>query len=741
MGEIIAKQVRGMNWMAKISIVLIFTLVFSTFMHEGWNQPKPAEAAVTFQSAGAIAYSASGGTTVAPAYPTPLAAGDLLVLIIGMKPSTANGGTVTTPTGWTPIASLTGAGGYGTTLAADTGNTNLFTYYHVSDGTETGTLTVTIGTNNISWAQIYRISKTLAAWDVAGATGSDTTGDATVSIAFGSNPGVTAGDFILGAMCIPTDVTTPAQFSAEAFTQTGVTFGAATEISEPDSTTGNQIGGFVVRAAVTAGTGSANPTMTATAAGTVTNVRGPGVFIRIREVNASTINTCAGCHQYAPTFADGTARNTPAGQFPGSHQPHVQGSGIACSVCHVAPATETSADFAHRNGTIQMQTSISGGSYTKGASFAQTNTPAAFTACTNTSCHGTNSGTWGTNTTNNTCTKCHGTPTATVDVTNRYVVAPPVNTAGTSGTLTGTGQVSNDAKVGAHQTHIRYLNGVRTTANDTNDDRCGYCHGPLPTSGNHANGSSNPNGAWSGLATHSGTMTPTYAGVTCTNTYCHNPAGTGGTLNTANAGTDSSPDWTNAAYIADGTLKTVANCGVCHKSPWDAGFTSSFAHGAMTTATACTGCHGHEGGTGGVAGQQHMDGIKYGGGSCNSCHGYEATSWATATERAIEGKGAHAVHIAHLATLSSTTLNPATDQFGSGASWTNVCGVCHNGATHTTGEAIGGNGRQISVLTTYQFGPAAPSYSGVPATSSSVNPKSCSNVSCHYSTTPVWSAY
>ena len=236
-------------------------------------------------------------------------------------------------------------------------------------------------------------------------------------------------------------------------------------------------------------------------------------------------------------------------------------------------------------------------------------------------------------------------------------------------------------------------------------------------------------------------MTPTYAGVTCTNTYCHNPAGTGGSLNTANAGIDVSPDWTNAAYIADGTLKTVANCGVCHKNPWDAGFTSTFAHGTMTTATVCSGCHSHEGGTGGVVGQQHMDGIKYGGGDCNSCHGYEATSWATATERAIEGKGAHAQHIAHLATLTGTTLNPATDQFGTGLSWTNVCGVCHNGATHNTAEAIGGNGRTISILTTYQFGATAPSYSGVPATSSSVNPKSCSSIDCHFSTTPVWSAY
>jgi hypothetical protein len=244
--------------------------------------------AITYQTPGALAYSAAGGTSVAPAYPASIAAGDLLVLIIGMKPSTANSGSVTTPDGWTAITngSLTGAGGYGTTLGGDTGNTNVFTYYKVAAGTETGSLTVTIATNNVSWAQMYRFSTSLTTmvWSVAGATGTDIVGNTTVSIAMTSDPGVTGGDYIIGAMCIPTDVTTPAQFSAEALSQTGVTFGTVTEISEPDSDIGNDIGGVTYRAPVNSGTSSATSTFTATAGGTVTNVRGPGVFIRIREI-------------------------------------------------------------------------------------------------------------------------------------------------------------------------------------------------------------------------------------------------------------------------------------------------------------------------------------------------------------------------------------------------------------------------------------------------------------------------
>lgn len=243
-------------------------------------------ASITFQTPGAIAYSASGGTTVSPAYPSPVSANDLLVLIVGMKPSTANSGSVTTPPGWTADGSLTGAGGYGTTLDRDTGNTNIFAFYRVATGTETGSLSVAIATNNVSWAQIYRFTNATGSWSVAGATGSDTTAG-NVSITMSANPGVTAGDYILGAMVIPTDVTTPSQFSSEALSQTGVTFSTPVEISEPDTNAGNDIGGVTYYATATAGTASGAPTFTATAGGNTTNVRGPGIFIRIREANTA----------------------------------------------------------------------------------------------------------------------------------------------------------------------------------------------------------------------------------------------------------------------------------------------------------------------------------------------------------------------------------------------------------------------------------------------------------------------
>lgn len=247
---------------------------------------------LSYGAAGTIAYSASGGTSVAPTYPTGITTNSCLVLVVGQKPSSANSGSVTTPSGWTLQGQNTGAtdgdtGGYTTTLGADTGNTNIYVYTKDTVlGTESGTLTVTVGTNNVCWANIYRIeSSDVATWSYAVGVSKDTTGG-NVSIATGSMA-IVAGDYILAGMVIPTDVTTPAQFSAEALSQSGTTFGTVTEVQEPDSGTGNDIGGFIVEALVSSGSGSGAVTLTATAGGTTTNVRGPGFVFRARAASVT----------------------------------------------------------------------------------------------------------------------------------------------------------------------------------------------------------------------------------------------------------------------------------------------------------------------------------------------------------------------------------------------------------------------------------------------------------------------
>ncbi len=246
-------------------------------------------AALSFGAAGTVFYPAAANpTSLTPAYPSGITTRSKLILLIGMKPATANGGSVTTPTGWTARGSLTGAGGYGSTLGADTGNTNVYAFEKdTTTGSESGTLSVTVSDCNVAWAVIIRVQSDVdvASWSLVSATGSDTSAGA-VSVAFGSDPGVQAGDLVLTAMVIPTDVTTPAQFSAEGLSQAGVTFGAVTEAAEFDTTIGNDLGGFLCHALATAGTSSAAPTLTATAGGTTTNVRGPAIFLRIRATAA-----------------------------------------------------------------------------------------------------------------------------------------------------------------------------------------------------------------------------------------------------------------------------------------------------------------------------------------------------------------------------------------------------------------------------------------------------------------------
>ena len=261
----------------------------------------------------ATAYSANGGTTVTPAYPSGILATDVVLLFVGQKPSTANSGTVTTPTGWTLRDSLTAAGGYGTTLGADTGNTNLRVYSWDSPvAGQTGNLTVTLGTNNITWAFMVRVPSGGGSVSFGSADGQRTTTPTSpMSIALTNGATATnfqAGDLAIWAMCIPTDVTTPGQFSAQSITATGATFATAVELNEPDSNVGNDIGGYSAYASVSSGSSTAAPTVTTNLAGTLTNVRGPVVLLRIRET--TTFLTQGTRFTNTPAFFGPTAQAT-----------------------------------------------------------------------------------------------------------------------------------------------------------------------------------------------------------------------------------------------------------------------------------------------------------------------------------------------------------------------------------------------------------------------------------------------
>lgn len=242
--------------------------------------------AITYQTEGIV--EATTASSRSYTLPTGIVAGDLIVIIAAHKPAVANTGDIGPVSGYTEVTPQVFGGGYGATLGADTGNTLISAWYRVADGSEGTTRVVPFTGQNIAWVWGARLSNDTGQWSVAGATGQDTTAGS-VSVTFSSNPGVTAGDYVIAALCIPTDVTTPSQFSAEAITQTGVTYGTVTEVAEPDSSGGNDIGGVIVRAPVSSGTGTAAPVLTATAGGTTTNVRGPAVFVRIRQTGTPPV--------------------------------------------------------------------------------------------------------------------------------------------------------------------------------------------------------------------------------------------------------------------------------------------------------------------------------------------------------------------------------------------------------------------------------------------------------------------
>lgn len=233
---------------------------------------------ISYVSSGAAVYTTANPAPLSPAH----AVDDLLILTIGTKPDTTP---ATTPAGWTLLGAV--SGGTGTT-GIDTGPMRVGIFYRVasSTGTADDPGAITITGNNVSAAQIHAFRKTnaLAAWELAGTGAADTTTGTPFSAVMPLNPGLTVGDMLMGIGVIPTDVTTPAQFTAETVAATGMTTVTLTEIVEWDTATGQDMGGWIGYGPVVTGTATAAPTVSATAAGTTTNVAGPIYLVRMREI-------------------------------------------------------------------------------------------------------------------------------------------------------------------------------------------------------------------------------------------------------------------------------------------------------------------------------------------------------------------------------------------------------------------------------------------------------------------------
>jgi hypothetical protein len=222
---------------------------------------------------------AVGTTSLAIAYPATPASGDLLVIFICNKYPT---NTPSQPSGFTTPANNQFSGGAGA-AGADSGNVYVTTYTRISDGTETGSITVTVTGGNTCIGRMWRLSKAAnKIWDIACAGGADNSAGTAWSVTAGSNPGVTAADLVLVASALNGNTDTA---TVEAITQTGVTFGTMTEEQDSGTNNGDDCSLWMTSHPVNSGTGSAAPVYTATVGGTGSaTAAGASLFMRLREV-------------------------------------------------------------------------------------------------------------------------------------------------------------------------------------------------------------------------------------------------------------------------------------------------------------------------------------------------------------------------------------------------------------------------------------------------------------------------
>lgn len=270
----------GLLWIIGDSAYPAQSCLGSVFRRDG------TETGVNFTSYSDPIISSSGGISVAPTYPDAVPDKNTqYVLLCGQKPSTANEGVITLPDGWTERGSIYGVGGYGGTLGSNTGNVNLMVgtlNFPTGDETPGSNVSVGLTTNNIAWAMMLRLDKSgSGAFEYASATGSDITGDTTLSVTYDTTVNLAPGDLIVIEWCQPTSVTT--RFTVPTLVASGFEFGQVVTVARPFSTIGNGIGGLVCYARVVSGIGDATITFSAVAGGTATDVRGGSVLVRLRE--------------------------------------------------------------------------------------------------------------------------------------------------------------------------------------------------------------------------------------------------------------------------------------------------------------------------------------------------------------------------------------------------------------------------------------------------------------------------
>ncbi len=512
-----------------------------------------------------------------------------------------------------------------------------------------------------------------------------------------------------------------------------------------------------------------------------------GGVTNIAITNSPTFNTCtkSTCHstgrtniQYATTAAWATSGTTTclschAGRAAGNgvqansangfklsttHSQHLKytAAQINCNMCHSKSVSDAqtlknyTGVLRHADGIRSVSfNDINYGSYTSYKS-TESGSSGNTKTCSNVACHGGKTrSAWsnqGALNTTHVCTHCHGQPQSANILpsnTNRNNFAPGYLNTGTS---TDQNTASTDLRVGSHFVHLSsvYMKKLK----------CNECHRvpSTPFDGTHMTGprysSQSITFAQASTAIKNGltgfTSYTSGTGVkaaTCSTVYCHGAK----TILLDTAGTNRKPSWNQD--LTTGT-PGATECARCHGNPPNS---SSGNHSGATATTSCSGCHPNVVNASGaiINKSLHINGANDYSMACNNCHDYDTrtggTVWGNTNYGGtvgLEGRGAHAKHIEYLKTKSGFALNAATDTFG-GSAYNAICGVCHTVTIgdHTPANTAGSRIINFGGSTARQYGSSAPLYNGVYNTSSGTNVKSCSNLDCHYRTSPIWSTW
>ena len=403
--------------------------------------------------------------------------------------------------------------------------------------------------------------------------------------------------------------------------------------------------------------------------------------------------TCLSCH--GGRSASGLNRyTTSTARFKlstthGQHLSKYTVAQINCNTCHGKTAANNTA-LVNYTGTIYHADGSKTVTFTNIAYGSYTAYKAASKTCQNVSCHGGKSrGTWNENTsvnTNNTCSHCHGTSTASASLqnvaANRKFFAPGYKSTGNP-TGTSTDQIanSNDYRVGAHFKHISsaYMKSIRCNechtvpsnpfdsthmqGNRFNSQTLTFAQASTATISIGVSSASTPTllSAFSGYTSGNGTRA-----ASCSSVYCH-----GSRLkNGAAGGTYTKPYWNYSAMI--NYTDKVNACARCHGNPPSS---VSASHSGKTPTTSCSGCHGSVVDASGniINKNLHINGRVEGGG-----HAYP---YPGATHGPSAGAASYSA-----CTGCHTNWNAAanTYPFTRGDALQVTCKTCHKGTTFNT---------------------------------------------------------